>query len=246
VPVSPAAASVIHQAVSKLLKSTRCPAASSLNDGQRGYELENRVRAYLDPFNHAVHALHLNGSSAPSLRVRVDHVTRFDRLEETAVSSMSAVLYSSNDTQYPCDALIVSTVSGLQADDDVAESSITSSVAFPSPASDDASTPNSSTEMDLQLWECSLMDPRKGDRLKKLEGWFQPNGFIDQVKAVHPSRRITVVLCWPEALQRSGCRSYQSLEQTANVVGVSLVVLDKSVLEKWGIKLSAPAGKRRN
>jgi hypothetical protein len=66
----------------------------------------------------------------------------------------------------------------------------------------------------------------------------------EQVKpsasSLHPSRPITIVMCWPDVIRNSN-HAYHDLENLARKAGVSIVVVDNTVLESMGVMMSKPA-----
>ncbi len=100
----------------------------------------------------------------------------------------------------------------------------------------------------LLVWECGNADPRTGARLAKLEHWFEAGGLIARLKALHPARRISVVLCWTGGLLSESHRhsAHESLVAQAKAANVSLLVLDQPALASWGIPLADPAAPTLN
>jgi len=232
-PVSPVAASVIHRVLSRVLVANPHQPASSMNPTQRGYELERRVRAYLGsrPFNANITTLSLDTIEKSELHVQVDHVVPFGQFDNTAVPSVSSVYYTPKLLVSACDAIITPPLSPEQARQAIPD------------GADQRIVPESSSDAPpLQVWECSIQDPRTDARCEKLLGWFNPGGLIDQLRQYHPGRKIVGVLVWPEVMRKSkhSNANYKNLIEKARESGVPLMVVDNTVLSGWGISLSKP------
>ena len=185
VPVSSVAASVLHAALAELLRKNFKPLNASDTGAQRGFALEAQLHAVLDPCDGKLIPTYSLDGRARSLAValRADYALPFLTAIEMTPAATKAVLYLPKSGAYPCDAVIV-------------------------PAANDTDAP-------VILLESSVTPPTDDHRLDKVLAWFrsapqraQPDsavakrapeefgGFIDMVKAAHPTRRIVAVLCW--------------------------------------------------
>jgi hypothetical protein len=231
-----------------------------MDSTQRGYELELRVRVFLgSKFDQFIPTYFFDSTVAPPLRVRVDNAVFFDKIEETATPLFESILYAPKNQNFACDAIIVPPMFAQQANqeikDDAAEhvtggakKQLTNEVIGTVASSAiDNSLKSLSDDLPLQVWECSVTDPRdSGERFDKVSKWFDPNSLIDQLKKCHPGRRIIAVLVWPEVMVKSGHTTYQKLLKMAQESNVTMLVLDNTVLSAWGISLSKPAAQYRD
>ena len=122
------------------------------------------------------------------MTLRADYALPFLTAPETTPAATTSVLYLPKSGGYPCDAIIVPA-----ANSDLAEPVV--------------------------LLESSVSPPTDDGRLNKLLAWFKAappqstaatqadsaeakrapeefGGFIDMVKAAHPTRPVVAVLCW--------------------------------------------------
>jgi hypothetical protein len=147
----------------------------------------------LDPCNSYVQTRSLDGSEvSKALALCADYSLKFLSATETLPAATTHVLYLPTSGTYPCDAIIV-------------------------PSANSPTAP-------VLLLEFSVTQPTDKDRLDKLLNWFRHSpeskaapaaapaspkvpagrkrapeefgGFIDTVKATHPTRPIIAVLCW--------------------------------------------------
>jgi hypothetical protein len=251
VPVSPVASAVMYQVLSTASQSMPPRLASELNASERGYQFEHRVRSHLASCT-VLEASTKNFDGTASLNplhVRLDHFAFFDKLEETASPLIGGVLYSPNDQRCACDAIIVPPTPMVDIDCDIDDATYMGDAeesAHISPSSEVTQSAPAANST-LQVWECSVTNPKKGSRLAKLMRWFEEGGLIAQLRQLHPTRRITAVICWPEFLARSAKTSpaCQLLLAAAHEADVSLLVVDQPVLASWGIALSKPAAQYR-
>jgi hypothetical protein len=68
--------------------------------------------------------------------------------------------------------------------------------------------------------ECTLSDPRDSVRAAKVRSWFEPDGWLSQLRAVHPTRDIIVLLCWSEYMSPSLASIYAELYSDAAAASV--------------------------
>jgi hypothetical protein len=88
--------------------------------------------------------------------------------------------------------------------------------------------------------ECSVTNPRESERVDKVRKWFVPGGWLSTLRAVHPTRDITVLLCWDEHMTKSRASIYKGLDTdaTAASVGahkVTVCVMDLEGVQKLGV-----------
>jgi hypothetical protein len=115
-PVSAVAASVLHRALAGFIRQRMVPLQSVNNPTERGLEFERQVRALLEPARLDMPTFMLDGTSAPTVRLRVDYMLPFDKLSDTRNNADgNAVIYIPTSDQYRCDGIIV------PASDDTAE-----------------------------------------------------------------------------------------------------------------------------
>lgn len=189
VPVSSVAASVLHAALAMQLRKDFTPLDQVGAGSRRGDALEAQLHAVLDPCDtkRPIPTYSLDGRARSlAVTLRADYALPFLTATETTPAATKAVLYLPKSGTYPCDAIIV-------------------------PATNDPGAP-------VILLESSVTPPPDDSRLEKLLAWFRPapqhktaaladsaeakrapeefGGFIDMVKAAHPTRRVVAVLCW--------------------------------------------------
>ncbi len=194
VPVSSVAASVLHAALAKLLRASFKPLDEEDVGSRRGFALEAQLHAVLDPCTRrAIPTFSLDGRArSKAVTLRADYALPFLTATETTPAATTSVLYLPKASGYPCDAIIV-------------------------PAA------NSDLTEPVVLLESSVTPPTDDGRLNKLLAWFKAappqckaakrkatqadsaeakrapeefGGFIDMVKAAHPTRPVVAVLCW--------------------------------------------------
>jgi len=211
-PVSPVAASVLHQQMSAVRRGLKAPSLSTIQgDSERGYELERQLLCRLDPIKLRVSSVLLNGKFGPSISLHVDHTMIYRTLDETATSTALHVLYRPHSTKSPCDAIIVP--------------------ATPANSSDDIAP--------LLVLEVSVTDPRESERVDKISKWFGQDKLIDQLKAAHPHRSITIVLFWNGTLspERTKHKNIKALQQRATEEGIDIFVVHGAGLSALDVQL---------
>jgi hypothetical protein len=236
IPVSPVAASVIHRELSKVLREAP-PETSSLSSIERGIELERQMRIRFDPIDRLMKTMRFDGSEGPAIHVRADYVEFFHQLDQTQTPSSNSVCFVPIQEKFACDAIIVPGVDQSHGLAGLAGESGSSDAAVGSISAPASSVPALKS---LQVWEFSVTDPRAVKRVSKVTSWFEPSGCITALKQLHPSRPITIVMCWPDVIRNSN-HAYHDLENLARKAGVSIVVVDNSVLESMGVMMSKPA-----
>ena len=212
IPVSPVAASVLHQQMSAVRRRLKAPSLSTIQgDSERGYELERQLLCRLDPIKLDVSSVLLDGKFGPSFSLHVDHAMIYDTYEETATSTDMHVLYIPRSTQSSCDAIIVP-----------------------------ASPANPSDEIaPLLVLEVSVTDPRTPKRVNKISKWFDQGELIDQLKAAHPHRSITIVLFWNGTLSSEPTKhqNVKAHQQRATEEGINILVVHGAGLSTLDVQL---------
>ena len=195
VPVSSVAASVLHAALAARLRKDFLPLDKVPVGSERGFALERQLHAVLDPCDtkRPIPTYSLDGRTRSlAVMLRTDYALPFLTATETTPAATTSVLYLPKASGYPCDAIIV-------------------------PAA------NSDLTEPVVLLESSVTPPTDDGRLNKLLAWFKAappqckaakrkatqadsaeakrapeefGGFIDMVKAAHPTRPVVAVLCW--------------------------------------------------
>jgi hypothetical protein len=194
VPVSSVAASVLHASLAEKLRASFKPLDEEEAGSSRGFALEAQLHAVLDPCaSRAIPTFSLDGRArSKAVTLRADYALPFLTATETTPAATTSVLYLPKANGYPCDAIIV-------------------------PAA------NSDLTEPVVLLESSVTPPTDDGRLNKLLAWFKAappqckaskrkatqadsaeakrapeefGGFIDMVKAAHPTRPVVAVLCW--------------------------------------------------
>jgi hypothetical protein len=213
-PVSRVAASVLHQKLSAVLRKSPQRQLSSLSGSEHGQALERQFRALLDPCVKTIRTRQLNpsGSTGPAINVRVDFSLPFQKLSETASSTSRSIMYFPQSPTFRCDAVLVPA---------------------PRPKDDDA---GASILDPLLLWELSVTDPREASRVNKILKWFfAEDKFIEEVKAAHPNRAITILLCWPGKIDESNHSKILELEEAAKKADVKVYFVDAEGLLALGM-----------
>ena len=220
-PVSPVAASVLHQQLAAVLRAHYRSLESIESITDIGFKLERPVRALLDPRNQTLSTKRLNGKPGPGVHVRVDYMLPFHELNDMVASASNSILYIPDAEGYPCDAIVLPP---------------TAATAQPAKSGNEEEAP-------ILVMECSEMDPRTSDCVSKCMRWFEDRneklGLISQLKAAHPGRPITILLFWPGKLEASRHEKYvyQELVAKAVAAGVELCVLDGARLQDVGVVL---------
>lgn len=93
----------------------------------------------------------------------------------------------------------------------------------------------------IVLWECSVTDPRKQHRVKKVLDWFKkPGGIVAQLRAALPGRPIVCALCWDGVLEVGSKSKFKELDTAAAALSpkgaVRFAVLDADSLRMLGVR----------
>ena len=224
-PVSPVAASVLHQQLASVLRA-HSPSLSSIHgDAERGYELERQMHACLDPCNVSIQTVCLDGEQGPAIHVRVDHALPIHKPMDTAASPTTSVLYIPDRADFDCDAIVVTPAAPTRVPQG------------PSPQAAATISAPLSAPSSVLVWECSVTDPRDSDRIEKCSKWFNDGGLIPALRATHPSSPITILLCWPGKVDKSRHSKYHTLVAMAKDAGLTLYVVDFQGLQALGVVL---------
>jgi hypothetical protein len=224
-PISPVAGSVLHQQLLTVLRGMERVSLSSIDQGpQRGYELERQMQMRLVPCAKSIGTKHLQIADGPgsAAHLRVDHMLLFHEPKDTVLSESLSTLYVPDRSNYACDGIIVPAVRTSNVDGAESEAS--------------ASAVERALDPVLVL-EHSVTDPRDSERVEKIEKWFSPGALIDKVKAAHPGRPITILLCWPALLEKSDHTKHAQLDVLAKTASVELFVVDSDGLSMLGINI---------
>ena len=212
-PVSPVAASEILQCLASVSRVKFTPLSTIGNVSERGYELERQVLLLLNPSRASYATVSLDGNPAPAIHVSVDSILTMLEPKDTVMDPIANFLCVPLHENFECDFMIV-------------------------PATPVSEVAGMATEQaPVQIWECSVTDPRDSGRVQKCLGWFKSGGLIASVQAAHPLRPITVVFCWPGHLVKSNHYNYKGLVKAAAACNVKICVLDSSGLSNLGVML---------
>ena len=223
-PISPVAGSVLHQQLSSVLLSLKQVSLSDKRYSfERDSELERQLHTCLTSNRVSVGTKCLNVDDGPgsAINVHVDYALLFHEPKDTAWSKLRSILYIPDRPKYPCDAIIVPAAKSADCDNTLeASSSNSKQVSEP-----------------VLVWECSETDPRDPMRVDKIRKWFVRGALIDALQVAHPGRRITILICWPEKLAKSGYEKCAILDDLAKRAGVDLFVVDSDGLSTLGLAI---------
>jgi hypothetical protein len=96
--------------------------------------------------------------------------------------------------------------------------------------------PSTSASEPIIVVECSVTDPRESKRIAKVREWFVPGGWFSTLKAVHPTRDITVLLCWDEHMTKSRAKTYKALDADAKAASVGAHKVTVCVMDLEGVQ----------
>jgi hypothetical protein len=213
-PTSALAGSIMHQHMSKILKTKR---VSFLNISEHD-ELSTQMHACLDQcrgfLDIFVTLKRLDGTPVqPNIRIETFQALSFHEPLNTKPADTRSILYVPDRPNYLCDAIIV-----------------------PSRFLDQDRVGYRIYEHDLTwkqtkpvlVLEWSLLDPRDPVRMAKIKNWFVAGGLINSIKSVNPEREVTILLCWTgqfdaEKMPKKQCVELDTLAQHH---GVGLFVVD--------------------
>jgi hypothetical protein len=237
VPVSPVAASVIHQELSKVWRKGM-PESAALSS-ERGFAFERQMCTLFDPCFINFKTMHLDSTIGESIIVKVDYAKFFNNLKETVSPSLNSVMFVPLVENFRCDAIIIP---GHDATGSFADALATPEQEFSSVEASSLQSSQSVEKLEpIQVWEFSVIDPRDSGRVDKVLGWFQAGDLIATLKKLHPTRDITIVLAWPGHMRNSGPVVSPQLVEKADSLGIRILVVDHTELSKCGVALSKPA-----
>jgi hypothetical protein len=169
---------------------------------ERGFALEAQLHAVLDPCaSRAIPTFSLDGRArSKAVFLRADYALPFLTATETTPAATTSVLYLPKANGYPCDAIIVPAAnSDLSEPVVLLESSVT-------PPTDDGRLNKLLAWLKAAPPQCTAAK-REATQADSAEAKRAPEefgGFIDMVKAAHPTRPVVAVLCWLGRCEAAG------------------------------------------